>query len=1723
MTIAIALAACVLAAAACSVLATSATARGRQILTFVAIVVPLAMLGAILRRHRDASPVDTFQVVGQFAPANDTLTVGRGGNADIRVATIDADSESVIRLIPDRSPDGLRVETTDGMTVVFDGSRPINAAPIGARASITLLGRDTFRLWSRTPRWPLSCLSGWERRCTRRVLSIANASGVVLKRVDVRLTETGVTEAVLGVAGAPRFVMFSSGGRAYVASAEPERVLVDGHALPNSAVVSDDSLTIGRGSPAITLRFRTERATNRRLVLYDEHLASSRWRLGAGDGARHVFVVNASDSSRAAPGTLPLIDLGDWPLGPRAADYAGVLEETGDGWWWRHAGVSARVPTNTLAQWPSDTGARLRGHIVRVGHASLGANPILAMSILWIAGALVLAVGAASANAQAGLRTGLLGLAYTLTFVRALLTVRVSQAPPFLTDATTTMIALLCALPACVTLIERWSSLWTLVTIPARSRAKSFALVALALGVAPLVALAASRGNFQIALLTGTIVVGATAGLVGVQHVLGSRSHRRSVRATPLAMLEAPEQGDLGLVQLIRAVATLLVLVTFYVELEIARRTPWWIAAAAHGALVGGVWLFFELRARVLPRLSLRSAIAPAVLVGLGAVIVGGTIVAGEVAPDASVLRSAGIVSAAVIGLLALALIVCRPFFASVSGNTYARSDVLPPTAFLLAPIAGLILSGFAVVRRFGITLGFALALVAVLVVVRVLTLLWHHDTRQRVRLLFNADGRRVSTRAILLTSALALTLLAGHSIDLGLLQLLLLVVIVTMTAAAAMLGRRALIAPLLLTASLVTVWIMALRVTPAELERGPVVLATPRIRYAAAVEPEALQRQLVYTDREHGRQIVNTLIQEWGIRSHAALGRTRGGGLFSLGFSEGAIRAREAVTDNAFSVFVLSEHGFLGGAALVGVYLGLALVLLGGAVVAGRAFIEVPRALLLTACAALILVPAYYMVAANVGSLALTGQNLPLLGLRSGADVALFCWIIALAVAALPAADREAARDPQRDDEYMAPMRRLRATVAGIATASGLLAAVMLWPTWQATHADVEPTFRLDAFRGALDDLSARGVLYVADGEVSIAPSAPRALRAPSSLITSIVRTANGDAASRSPHCLDRGAWLRARKNDVEVGDGCTIAMALNGRTGWLGELTTAPTGSDLVMNEGARSVPVGSRPPRKRGDIVSDGRATYAVDSIPHAALAFARWRNGEMARVVGSGTAPLLARLDSLLARGLRPGSIRATAPVQLTLEPTLTEVIQRGLDSACTAVRQCAVTLVNPERGDILALASHVDTAVRIGAYAPLDASFRGHRAASVIKPIIASAVLARYPSLQTLAVDHPQEHIQSAAGWRLPGGEIRSPFRGCPTENRHIVDWSCFLPTSNNLFAITLGFLGAAQSGSNELPMMEPGSFGPGFSIAGRHVAGRPRFRTVDGGRRFDDSPLARGLSDLFDAEIGRTVGRYDTTLWAPLTSRGWLKLNGAWQRVSPEIPQLPLDDPALRDLHHLAGFMIGEADNNWSNLALARAVSRIFTGRGIELRLVRRVGSTELAPTEKPEVHFGPGRNAVLEGMSGVVRGYGTAHTLAAVLPGRGYRFIGKTGTLDSQGLRQVSAFMFAASSPGPADLCSVAGVIFVEMPDGAASAQPAAKELFASIVARAFEAHGSWHDPRCHSGVESPHPTLAGEPVRGARESLEARERGTHDDSSEHRPARRADPSDRDRRRRRD
>jgi len=460
----------------------------------------------------------------------------------------------------------------------------------------------------------------------------------------------------------------------------------------------------------------------------------------------------------------------------------------------------------------------------------------------------------------------------------------------------------------------------------------------------------------------------------------------------------------------------------------------------------------------------------------------------------------------------------------------------------------------------------------------------------------------------------------------------------------------------------------------------------------------------------------------------------------------------------------------------------------------------------------------------------------------------------------------------------------------------------------------------------------------------------------------------------------------------------------------------------------------------------------------------------------------TPALVARLDSLLADGLRLRSRESAADVALTLDRRAIDAVQRGLDRRCAeaasgGVRQCSAMLVDAETGDILAFADWAKSGVRISKFAALDQNFRNHRSASTVKPFIAAAVLNEYPSLKSLVVEHPGERFASAAGWPLGfTTPMKSELHGCP---RVPVTWDCFIPNSNNLYAVTLGFLGAAERGANGLPALGGIAEGPWYAVNGVRMVQRPRFEVKQGRRMIGSSPLAHQLETLFDARIGRRNGEFDESLWRPLEAKRMLRTNPQWQLVSPDVPSLPLDAPQFSDLRYLAGFMIGENENNWSNAALVRALARIMNARGTELRLIQRVGDTVLGPAEKPGVHFTTGRDDVLAGMRGVVRGSGTAaRTTGVMFNAPGFDFFGKTGTLESQRFEPLSLFLFGGrEAKARPRACPIVGIVYVESEQGAAE-RLTGVSLFADIVAPVLRDRYGWGDKPCvltRPGGEAP------------------------------------------------
>ena len=1724
--------------------------------TLAVVGMPLGLLGLLLRNRPEARSGHTLQVVGQYAFLLDTIRIGAIPGADVRIPAPSSGRGSTglvsVHFTPNDS--ALVVHASAGAPPIAAGDVVLAAAPIGRSATVALsrAGAAPVTLHVSMPWWPLGCTTRIARLCSERVIATA------WKRVRTRVTDTGVWSDAVdpSLARAPGFVLFRRDGRSYIAAAARTTVTVNGKALPADARVTPGLLEIGIGRETVRLRVVADRRANRAHVLYTGRLVGDRWPLHASD---ERTVHRISYGATPSPGTLPLLDLSAFPLGDRANAYSGALEWGPGQWRWHSGGRARAVSVGQTVLLPGAAAAREeRGHLVRLSEG-LGADGSLArVAIAWAIGAALLAaVAGAGGGAVPALWIGVVGLAYTLAMVRSAIAIRVTSAEPYNGEAVPTTLVFLIAFPTLVWLLERmrawrWRSVSNVRGVVVYARLAGEAAVVV--GASAVVYLLA--GGVDRALFAAFIIVVGTLGLFVLQSLLVPRESRATAAsaldATPLGMFEIGSERGFSSRHLLRAVSTLLVLVVLYIALALSLRgVPPYLSMAAYSVLLVFVYTAAELRGRVWQRMSPAHhtlivrvvAVTGAVGGALGAL----SILGGRVLP---VLYAS--VAGGIVGALA-ARFVLAPLVGPVRLWPYRREEVLPPLWFAFAPVVLLLVAQWNAVRRLGITLGFALAIAGLLLVVRVFAVLWHRETKERVdahiRGTVPGSATRRRTPLFLL---LALTIYGGYlGADRGLMLLLVTSVLATLVMATAMLGPKRLAASVLalvVTLGAIGMW---LRVPPAALATRPVALATPQVRYAAVRHPRALERQLLVARSGMAREIVSTLQQDWGMRAYAAAGRTWGNGLYGTPYTRRAISEDVALTDNAYAVFVLSEHGFAGGALLLATYLALALLLLASAMLAGRFVNEVPRGILLGGLAMYVAVPALYMAAANVSLLPLTGQNLPLLGLRSGADVAFASWTLGLAIIALPRAAGGARGVTERAELNSRAMRRLAIILGAVAALLVIVGGLVVRSLYRATHRDTPP-FQLAAFADGLRAAVERSDIVLAGDTIAAGPAARGKLgyREGDFLLATVER-ANAFATNRAEyrsHCAERAAWLRGDEGTVQVSDApCKVDAPVGSGGPWTGRLTVGATiasadtakraglevQSDVVIGAGASAVvlapdatdvvrvacrdtvvafgaaadiacdrdarvrarrtskgavvdilaagvgvtknghPLSSGERLRYGDIIAiDSIATWVVDATPRASLGYARERNGQSWRAIMPQTPALVARLDSLLADGLRLRPREAASDVALTIDPVAVDVMKRGLDRRCGdatsgGIRQCSAMLVNAETGDILAMADWAKKGVRVGRYAPLDHNFRNHRAASTVKPFIAAAVLNEYPSLRSLVVDHPGQRFATAAGWTLGSTTpMKSELHGCP---RLPIGWDCFIPNSNNLYAVTLGFLGAAARGTNGLPALGGTVEGPGYVIDGRRLTTRPRFEVRNGRRVVATSPLAQQLEGLFDARIGRQSGAFDESLWRPLSQRGLVRTNPQWQLVSPDVPTLPLDAPQFSDLRYLAGFMIGENENNWSNAALVRAMARVANGRGTELRIVQRVGEIVLPPTEKPGVRFAQAREHVLAGMRGVVRGQGTAaRTVGSLFDAPGFDFFGKTGTLESQRFEPLSLFLFGGRDGRiKPHACPIVGIVYVEAERGAAD-RLTGVSLFADVVAPILRERYGWADKPC-------------------------------------------------------
>jgi hypothetical protein len=144
---------------------------------------------------------------------------------------------------------------------------------------------------------------------------------------------------------------------------------------------------------------------------------------------------------------------------------------------------------------------------------------------------------------------------------------------------------------------------------------------------------------------------------------------------------------------------------------------------------------------------------------------------------------------------------------------------------------------------------------------------------------------------------------------------------------------------------------------------------------------------------------LVPSIEQIWGTRAYASAG------LWGEGLGQAAIGGRgvaETVSyaENTFAVFVLAEHGAVGGMLVLALYglltIAVAVLILGRS--GGTPSYRASRALFLVA-ALIVAIPACYVALSNVGVVPITGQNMPFLGLNAWSDVAICAGVIGILI----------------------------------------------------------------------------------------------------------------------------------------------------------------------------------------------------------------------------------------------------------------------------------------------------------------------------------------------------------------------------------------------------------------------------------------------------------------------------------------------------------------------------------------------------------------------------------------------------------------------------------------------------------------------------------------------------------------------------------------------------
>jgi len=183
----------------------------------------------------------------------------------------------------------------------------------------------------------------------------------------------------------------------------------------------------------------------------------------------------------------------------------------------------------------------------------------------------------------------------------------------------------------------------------------------------------------------------------------------------------------------------------------------------------------------------------------------------------------------------------------------------------------------------------------------------------------------------------------------------------------------------------------------------GPIADPMDRVaaRSVAKADRKLAEELLIAAKPGPARDLLIPSIEQiWGAAAYAAAGPL-GVGLGQAVVGGRGVAEPVSYAENTFSVFVLAEHGAVGGLLVLSLYLlligAVGVLAMSGAAQTSASY-RASRALFLVA-ALIVAVPASYVALSNLGVVPITGQNMPFLGLNAWSDVAICAGVIGILI----------------------------------------------------------------------------------------------------------------------------------------------------------------------------------------------------------------------------------------------------------------------------------------------------------------------------------------------------------------------------------------------------------------------------------------------------------------------------------------------------------------------------------------------------------------------------------------------------------------------------------------------------------------------------------------------------------------------------------------------------